>query len=88
MKAFIFACWGTMIVALIAVLAAGHMAPAGFIALAGGMACLAGVFLIFYQAMHRIGFDRNDTLEGKPVTLIFVLVGASLLLLILSSAVG
>lgn len=85
MKAFIFVVWGLMLIALIAVIAAGHTGPAALTALAGGLACLAGVFFVLYRGWHRIGIDRNDKIEGKPVIWIFVLIGASILLIILSA---
>lgn len=84
MKVLIFVCWGLMLFGLIAVIAAGHTGPAGVMALGGAIACLAGIFFIYYQSIHRMSLGKHYMLEGKRLALVFVLAGASLLLLILS----
>lgn len=77
MKVLIFVCWGLMLFGLIAVLAAGHTGPAD-IALGGAIACLAGIFFILYQSMHRFGLGQHHFVEGKRLTLLFVLIGVSI----------
>ena len=84
MKVLIFVCWGLMLFGLIAVIAARHTGPAEFMALAGAIACLAGVFVIYYQSIHRMSLGKHYMLEGRRLALVFVLIGAGLLLLILS----
>lgn len=85
MKVLIFVCWGLMLFGLMAVIAAGHTGPAEFTALGGAIACLAGIFFILYQSMHRMSLGKHYMLEGKRLALVFVLVGAGVLLLVLST---
>ena len=88
MKALIVVCWGLMLAALITVIAAGHTGLAALIALAGGLACLAGIFFILYQAQHRLDLGKPYRLKGKRLVLLFVLIGAGILLTLLSSGLN
>ena len=85
MKVLIFMCWGAMLFGLIAVIAAGHSGPAELMALGGAIACLAGIFFILYQSMHRMILGKHYMLEGKRLALVFMLAGASVLLVLLST---
>lgn len=77
MKVLIFVCWGLMLCGLIAVFATGDTGPAD-IAVGGAIACLAGIFFIFYQSMHRMSLGKHYMLEGKRLALVFVLIGISI----------
>ena len=85
MKVLIFVCWGVMLFGLIAVIAAGHMGPAELMALGGAIACLAGIFFILYQSMHRMSLGKHYILEGKRLALVFALAGAGVLLVFLTT---
>lgn len=68
-KVLVIVCWGLMLFGLIAVIAAGHTGPTEFMALGGAIACLAGIFFILYQSMHRMSLGKHYMLEGKRVAM-------------------
>lgn len=83
MKVLIFMCWGFMLFGLIVVLASGPTGP-GDIALGGAIACLAGIFFIFYRSMYRMSRGEHYMIEGKRLALLFVLIGVGILLAFLT----
>jgi hypothetical protein len=50
------------------------------------IACLAGVFVVLYQSVGKLGRDPKYSLAGKGLALLFALAAASLLLIFWSTA--
>ncbi|MET1156399.1 hypothetical protein, partial [Arthrobacter sp.] len=64
---------------------ADHLSPAALAASTAAIACLAGVFVVLYRSMGRLGRDPAYSLAGKGLALLFALTAASILLIFLAT---
>lgn len=81
MKAAIVVCWVFMAGGVVALIIANHLSPAALAATAAAIACLAGVFVVLYRSMGKLGRHPAYSLAGKGLALLFALTAASILLI-------
>jgi hypothetical protein len=67
--------------AVVAVLAADHRSPIAFAAITGGIACLAGVFVVLYQGVGKSARDPEYSASARGIALLLSLTAASILLI-------